>query len=218
MQNSADFLSPICRAHDGVRAGFIERIDGVAVDTDRDATIARLEPMHRLAVEQLGFRWCDLQRAEQVHGVEVATVVQPSAAAIVGADGLITNQPGVLLGIYVADCGALYLYDRRTHAIGLLHSGKKGTEGNILQRALDQMAAAYGTCPSDVICVLAPCIRPPAYDVDFASQIRQQAEAAGVGEFHDSGICTSSDLGRYYSYRMEMGATGRMLALLGKIA
>lgn len=215
--NTAHFLNPFL-AHPGVRAAFIERIDGVEVDTDRDATIARLEPAHRRVVEQLGFEWTNFQRAEQVHGVEVAKVVQVNSTAIAGTDGLVTDQPGVLLGIYVADCGALYLYDRRTSAIGLLHSGKKGTSGNILQHALDLMANSFGTRADDVVCVLAPCIRPPAYDVDFATQIKQQAEAAGVGEFHDCGICTSSDLSRYYSYRMELGATGRMLALFGKIS
>ncbi|MEO1857811.1 MAG: laccase domain-containing protein, partial [Rubritalea sp.] len=62
---------------------------------------------------------------------------------------------------------------------------------------------------------LAPCIRPPAYECDFALEIKKTIEVAGVKEYYDSGICTSSDLSKYYSYRIEKGATGRMLALLG---
>jgi copper oxidase (laccase) domain-containing protein len=137
---------------------------------------------------------------------------------IEGVDGLISADDGVLLGIYVADCGAIYLADQVTGAIGLLHSGKRGTELGILSRALAMMQEEFGTDPGVVVVVLAPCIRPPAYEVDFASQIRKQAMDAGVRNenFTDCGICTSQDLETYYSYRTEMGATGRMLALIGK--
>jgi copper oxidase (laccase) domain-containing protein len=62
--------------------------------------------------------------------------------------------------------------------------------------------------------VLGPCIRPPDYEVDFAREIQQQAKQAGVGLFHDSGLNTAADLSRFYSYRKEMGKTGRMLALI----
>ena len=74
----------------------------------------------------------------------------------------------------------------------------------------------FGTEPEDLIVVLAPCIRPPHYEVDFAQTIKEQALAQGVlaGNYHDCGICTASDLSRYYSYRVEKGNTGRMLALL----
>jgi copper oxidase (laccase) domain-containing protein len=56
----------------------------------------------------------------------------------------------------------------------------------------------------------------PEYDVDFAATIRQQAIEAEIGEFYDSQICTASDLSSYYSYRKELGRTGRMMALIGK--
>jgi len=124
----------------------------------------------------------------------------------------------LVLGIYVADCGAIYIVDQKTGALGLLHSGKKGTELGILSKAIAQMVAEFGSDPEDLVVALAPCIRPPAYEIDFAKDIRQQALAAGVKEenYHDCGVCTSSDLDQYYSYRVEKGATGRMLALLGK--
>ncbi len=62
---------------------------------------------------------------------------------------------------------------------------------------------------------LSPCIRPPHYEVDFASEIIRQSRALGVQHIHDSGTCTAGDLGRYYSYRAEKGRTGRMLAVIG---
>jgi len=207
---------------EGIRASFLTRYDGVAVDIDKEATVKRLEPSHRHGVEELGYRWDQCWRAEQVHGSEVVMIsgsdVGEVSRVISGVDGLITKEVGVLLGIYVADCGAIYLADKETGAIGLLHSGKKGTELGILGEALKMMHDEFGTDPKNVVVALAPCIRPPAYDIDFAEDIRFQAERLGIRNenYIDSGICTSSDLDTYYSYRVEKGATGRMLALLGK--
>jgi polyphenol oxidase len=203
----------------GVSVDFLPRVPGVVVDTDREATCARLEPAHKLAVERMGFSWHQLHRAEQVHGADIAIVGKNDPAQVwSGVDGLVTADPGVLLGIFVADCGAVYVADPIKGVLALLHSGKKGTEGNITGRAIAMMAEQFGSDPADLIVALAPCIRPPAYEVDFASQIREQVLSVGVPEskLTDSGICTSSDLETYYSYRVEKGSTGRMLALLGR--
>jgi len=217
-----DFLARI-NAVDGIEARFLTRVEGVKVDTDREATIARLEPFHREEVERLDFSWSQCWRAEQVHSAGVRKVVSTGVSGVeasiyMGVDGLISGDKGVMLGIYVADCGAIYLMDQVSGAIGLLHSGKKGTELGILPNALEMMGEEFGTKPEDVIVALAPCIRPPAYEVDFAADIKMQAINVGVLDenFIDCGICTSSDLDKYYSYRSEEGATGRMLALLGR--
>ncbi len=203
-----------------MRAGWIGRIGGIDVDADRDEAMRRLRTEHERRVRgEFGVsRWW---RAEQVHGDGVAVVpsVQEVPAGdglpvVPGVDGLITAAPAEVLGIYVADCGAVWLADRATGAVGLLHSGKKGTELGILMRAVGEMRKAFGTDPGDLVVVLGPCIRPPHYEVDFAAEIARQAEAAGVGEFHDAGIDTAADLEAYYSYRMEKGRTGRMLALI----
>lgn len=202
----------------GVWADFIGRIAGVPVDTDREATVNRLQPAHEAAVSALGFSWSQLHRAEQIHSAEIAVIGKDDGARTwPEVDGLITAQRGILLGIYVADCGAVYIVDPVKNIIALLHSGKKGTEENITGKAIRIMQEKYGSRPADLIVALAPCIRPPAYEVDFAAEIHQQALAAGVPEsqFTDCGICTTSDLDKYYSYRVEQGNTGRMLALLG---
>ncbi len=217
MKERKEFLAQI-NGVDQISARFVTRIEGVEVDTDKLATVARLEPFHREVVEDMGFSWDQCWRAEQVHGAELAVVRATEASIIEGVDGLISSDSDVVLGIYVADCGAIYLVDQVTRAVGVLHSGKKGTEMGILAKALEMMKLEFGTNASDVLVALAPCIRPPAYEVDFASEIKRQAMEAGVREanFTDSGICTSQDLDTYYSYRSEKGATGRMLALLGK--
>ena len=145
---------------------------------------------------------------------ELATIGSNGLPVASGADGLVTRQPGTVLGIYVADCGAIWLADRKSGAVGLVHSGRKGTEMGILVEAVNLMRDAFSSHPSDLVAVLSPCIRPPHYEVDFPSEIARQAEASGIGEFHDCLCDTASDLSRYYSYRMEKGRTGRMLALI----
>ena len=206
----------------------VGRVPGVEVTRDKWETLRALEPAHVGAVRELGFGWEDLWRAEQVHGAELAVVPRDAAGGrpategeriVAGVDGLLTNQSGVLLGIYVADCAAVYLADRRTGAAGLVHSGRQGTELGIVPRAIGRMGEEFGTRPEEVVAVVSPCIRPPRYEVDIAGEIVRQLRDAGVPEAQvtDSGICTGADLGHYYSYRVEKGKTGRMLALLGRI-
>jgi copper oxidase (laccase) domain-containing protein len=104
--------------------------------------------------------------------------------------------------------------DSNTPAIGLVHSGKKGTELAIVSKAIQQMREHFGSDPADLIVQLSPCIRPPRYEIDFATKIIEQASSLGVKQIYDCGTCTACDLERYYSYRAEKGKTGRMFALL----
>ena len=202
-----------------VVASFVTRVPGVVVDNDRALTVARLKPSHQQVVKELGFTWNQLHLAEQVHGGDIQVVEIGSEAKVwQNVDGLITADRDILLGIYVADCGAVYMSDPVKNVIALLHSGKKGTEADITGKAIRMMKERYGSDPRDILVALAPCVRPPVYEIDFAQDIYQQALTAGVRKenFQDSKICTSSDLKRYYSYRVEQGCTGRMLALLGQ--
>lgn len=205
----------------GVRAGWVGRVADLPITGDRDEAMNLLRPRHEAAVADFAGPSAAWWRAEQIHGTEVAVVpgspqiLAPDGLPVVpGVDGLLTIEPGVVLAIYIADCGPIWLADRKTGAIGLLHSGKKGTEGNIFKHALGIMAQTFGTRPEDVISVLGPCIRPPHYDVDFAGEIGRQAGRAGVGNFVDCGLDTAADLHRFYSYRLESGKTGRMMALI----
>jgi polyphenol oxidase len=216
------FLNPL-NAIPGIRATWLERVPDLPITGDRDEAMELLRPHHTAAVANFGETSAEWWRAEQIHGTRVATVpgspqiLAPDGLPVVpGVDGLVTCQPGIILTIYTADCGAIWLADAKTGAIGLLHSGKKGTEGNILQVALDEMAEQFGTRPHDVTAVLSPCIRPPDYEVDFAAEIDRQATRAGLGNFFDCGFNTAADLGRFYSYRREQGKTGRMMALIVK--
>ncbi|MGB2402784.1 MAG: polyphenol oxidase family protein [Akkermansiaceae bacterium] len=213
------FLSSLDQ-HKGICSHFIGRIHGVDLSLDKEEMLAKLRPVHELEVGNLGFSWDELHLAEQVHGADIAVVTtQDAHQTSINVDGLMTSDVGVLLGIYVADCGAVFLHDPVKKAVALLHSGKKGTEGNITGKAVRLMQDTYGSLPKDINVVLSPCIRPPLYEIDFAADIRQQALSAGIinKHYHDAGICTASNVDNYYSYRAERGKTGRMLALLGMV-
>ncbi|GHC61493.1 hypothetical protein GCM10007100_31040 [Roseibacillus persicicus] len=209
------YLDPLREA--GFAVDFVPRVEGIVGSYDKEETLRELEPVHRQAVEGLGFQWSQLWRAEQVHGAEVFSIATDGPGRVVPAvDGLLTKRDDVLLGIYVADCGLIWIADPVTRAMALLHSGRKGTEGEILTHAVESLKREYGSRPEDLIVVLGPCIRPPHYEVDIATQIARQARAAGIKNFHDCGICTGANVADYYSYRLEKGCTGRMLGLLGQ--
>ena len=201
----------------GLAHGFVARVPGVNGSLDKMEVLALLNPWHQGAVAMLGFALNNVFTVEQIHGAEIRAVTAASPRWTPGVDGLMTNEPGLMLGIHTADCAPVYLVDPVKRAIALLHSGRKSTEAGITPRTIRMMSETYGTEPADLIVQIGPCIRPPLYEVDIASMIARDARAAGVPalQVHDCGTCTGAAVNRYYSYRMEKGKTGRLLALLG---
>jgi polyphenol oxidase len=213
------------------RHAFTQRIPGIDVSHEKAEVLTRLDAAHREIRDAIGVGDWPLLTAQQIHGNKIAVVEEVGSAlradrgprgatslperGFPGCDGIITSQRGVALGIYVADCCAVYIVDPQTPAIGLVHSGKKGTAAGVVSNAIGQMIDRFGSHPANLIVQLSPCIRPPHYEVDFAAEIVQQCRALDVNKIHDSGACTACDLDRYYSYRAEKGKTGRMLALIG---
>ena len=148
----------------------------------------------------------------------MARVGRADAGKVVrGADALISGERDLTLVVRVADCGPVWLHCGKTGAIGLVHSGRKGTELGIVPAAIRAMKKEFGADPGEMLGLLGPCIRPPHYDVDFAGEIVRQMKAEGVGEIVDSGLCTASDPERFYSYRQEEGRTGRHFAVLAGV-
>ncbi|MEI8386141.1 MAG: polyphenol oxidase family protein [Verrucomicrobiota bacterium] len=205
---------PALDAIHGIRAIFTRRVPGLDVCIGREEALGRLEPFLLQVRKDAGLGDMTFATAEQVHGNRVAEVSSDSLFPIPNADGLLTTVPGICLGVYVADCAAVFLADRHAQGIALVHSGKKGTELGIAAAAAKALCAATGGAPSDLVAQISPCIRPPHYEIDFASNIVRQLKDLGVGEVHDCGICTASNPDSYYSYRLEKGRTGRMLAML----
>ncbi|MGZ5552201.1 MAG: polyphenol oxidase family protein [Chthoniobacterales bacterium] len=203
-------LSALACAH-----AFVHRVPGIEVSYDKAEALASLDQVHREVRNALGLSQRSFITAQQVHGNRIAVLEKPiTDHCFADCDGIVTNQRDVCLGVYVADCCAIYLVDPIRNCIGLVHSGKKGTELQIAARAVALMQETFGSQPNELIVQLSPCIRPPHYEVDFAAEIVRQCRAAGVRQVYDCGVCTACDLERYYSYRLEKGKTGRMLALL----
>ena len=200
----------------GVVHGFTLRVPGIEMSHDKAEALARLDGVHRKIRGEHGLADMPFITAQQVHGKEIGVVGSSVSEdkCFENCDGLITDQRNVCLGIYVADCCAVFLVDPVRRVIGLVHSGKKGTELGVVANAIETMTARFGSRASDLIVQLSPCIRPPHYEIDFAAEIVRGCRELGVTAAHDSGVCTACDLSRYYSYRAEKGRTGRMLAFL----
>ena len=189
----------------GIRHGF---------STRSQVPLEKLDAELNAAFTAAGFPMVDAVHAEQLHGNRAQAVYTPLGIRVPEVDALATSVGRLPLVVRVADCGPIFFYDPVHRVIAVAHSGRRGTEGNILQATLDCMSDTYDSRPENVIVQLGPCIRPPHYEVDFAAEIGRQAKAAGVRHFHDCGTCTASHLERYYSYRAEKGKTGRMWGVL----
>jgi hypothetical protein len=130
----------------------------------------------------------DLILANQVHGIHIVRADQHSESA----DGIITDEPGKILGIRVADCVPIWLIDPVRKAVGLIHAGRKGTFRRIAAVGTVTMRDAYGCSPRDVIAYIGPSAGPCCYEVN--------EELAG--EFHNAGFPV---LGRH----LDLWATNR---------
>src|SRR6266550_226021 len=180
------------------RHAFTQRIPGIDVSDDKPEVLKRLSAAHREIRNEMGIADWPLVTAQQIHGNKIAVVDNcsrgPVSREFPGCDGLITNQRGIALGVYVADCCAVYIVDRKTPAIGLAHSGRKGTELGVVPNAIREMIDRFSSDPADMIVLLSPCIRRPHYEVDFAAEIISQCRALGVKEIQDSETCTACNL------------------------
>ena len=95
-------------------------------------------------------------------------------------DGMITNVPGIVLSTFYADCVPLYFLDPVNKAIGLSHSGWRGTVGKMGKVTVERMTAEYGSNPKDMIAVVGPSICVDCYEVsmDVAQEFMNAFEDA----------------------------------------
>lgn len=108
-------------------------------------------------------------------------------------DGLITNVPGLVLSTFFADCVPLYFVDPVHRAIGMSHSGWRGTVGRMGRATILAMGQEYGTKPEDLICAIGPSICKDCYEVsedvaeafavEFKGQEEKILEARGNGKY-----------------------------------
>lgn len=138
--------------------------------------------------------------SDQTHTVNVRTVTEADAGKGVtrprdytDVDGLVTNVPGLVLSIFTADCVPVFLVDPVRRAIGLVHSGWRGTVGRISREAIRKMQANYGTEPADMICAIAPSICQDCYEISEDVADRFKKEFAG----HEEEILIDKHNGHY---------------------
>jgi len=110
-------------------------------------------------------------------------------------DGLVTNLRGITLITSHGDCNALFFYDPKQHAIGLAHSGWKGTLQEIAAEVIRMMRAEYGSCPDDVIVGIGPALCQTCFEVDedVAQMFYEKNPAWRTLAFcRDIGVCSET--------------------------
>ena len=121
----------------------------------------------------LGWRLESVANPIQVHGNRVATVTRKDRgkgaydlkSRLSAADGLITNEKGILLMINVADCFPVFLYDPTNQALGLIHSGWRGTAKGVIGKCIEAMITSFGSQPKTLKAGVGPGINKCCYQV-----------------------------------------------------
>ncbi|MBQ1281354.1 MAG: peptidoglycan editing factor PgeF [Oscillospiraceae bacterium] len=126
---------------------------------------------YRILGEAVGFRPEDTVFTRQLHTDIVARVGAKDRGSglddslhDIARDGIVTNEPGVALTAFSADCTPILLHDPVKHAIAAVHSGWRGTAAGIVKVAVETLTAEYGTDPADVIAAIGPCIGPCCFE------------------------------------------------------
>ncbi len=154
-------------------------------------------------------------------------------------DALVTDLPGKMLVIQVADCQPVLLYDSKKRVVANVHSGWRGSVGNIIGKTIKAMHDHFGCRTQDIFAGIGPSLGPCCAEfIHFRKEIPEkfwqykddsdsfdfwaisfdQLCSAGVlaDKIYSSNICTKCNVDRFFSYRGE-GVTGRFAAAIGLI-
>ena len=135
------------------------------------------------AAHALGARPETLVTAYQVHSPDVVRVVTPwLPGAAPRADGMVTDQPGLVLGVLTADCAPVLFADGDAGIIGAAHAGWKGALGGVLEATVQAMVG-LGADPAGIVAAVGPTIAQPSYEVGAEFRDRFTVEAADNDRF-----------------------------------
>lgn len=163
-----------------VRHGFSTRLGGVSegclssmnLSFTRGDDPEKVRENFRKMGMAIGFETKDLVLSDQTHTTNVRLVTEADRGKgfdrerdYTDVDGLITDTPGLMLVTIYADCVPLYFVDPVHKAVGLSHSGWKGTVHRIGKVTLERMKEAFGTRPEDVQAAIGPSICQDCYEV-----------------------------------------------------
>lgn len=169
------FLSyPLLEATGIVNHGFSTRLGGVSkgcwatmnISTTRGDDPADVRENQRRIAAAIGVKPEDMTFTNQTHTTNVAVVREEDRGRrFQETDGMITNVPGICLVTFYADCVPLYFVDPVKKAIGLSHSGWRGTVGKMGKVTVDLMRETYGSDPKDILAAIGPSICQECYEV-----------------------------------------------------
>lgn len=180
----------------------------------------------------------------QKHTDKIA-IIESSLLPIV-ADAVITKEAGILIGVQVADCVPILLYEKTKGIIGAIHAGWRGTADAILKKTIKVVMDRFACSEDNIYIALGPAIRWCCYNVDF-EVMNAVSHVTGPGDYWTkkggkycldlpqankyqalsmripqrniwlSDECTFCNPDRFYSYRYAKGTTGRQGAFIGKL-
>lgn len=171
---------PLLEQTEIVKHGFSTRIGGVSegiwgsmnLSFSRGDNESSVRENFRRMAKALGVSEDSFVFSHQTHTINVRKVTEDDKGKGIikpldyqDVDGLITNVPGLCLSTFYADCVPLYFVDPVHKAIGLSHSGWRGTVGKIGRVTLERMREEYDTNPNDVIAAIGPSICQDCYEV-----------------------------------------------------
>lgn len=165
---------PLLEKTEFVTHGFTTRMGGVSegycstmnISTTRGDAPEAIEENRKRLARALGVKVEDFTYTHQTHTTNVAVVKEEDRGKrFMETDGMVTNVPGICLVTFYADCVPLYFVDPVHRAIGLSHSGWRGTVGRMGQVTLEKMKEVYGTRPEDIYAAIGPSICQDCYEV-----------------------------------------------------
>lgn len=145
----------------------------------------------RRICSSIGISEDDLVFSDQVHDTKIRVVTKEDCGKGIarerdyaGIDGMITNIPEVVLVTFYADCVPLYFVDVKKKAIGLSHSGWRGTVNRMGLKTVEAMKRQYGSNPKDIIAVIGPSICQDCYEVseDVMLEFKQSFSKKDSGD------------------------------------
>ncbi len=204
---------------EGIPHGFMSRVGGVstgemaglncgpgsgddaaAIAENRARVVSAVDPGARLVT------------VYQVHSPDCVTVREPWADdARPHADAMVTDVPGLLLGILTADCAPVLLADVKAGVVGAAHAGWKGAIGGVTDRTIEAMEK-LGAQANRIVAVIGPCIAQTSYEVDEAFRQRFEEHDARSRGFFASGVPGhwQFDLEGYVAQRLESAQIARV--------
>jgi len=113
----------------------------------------------------------------QIHSDLIHCVSKPPQEQLVG-DGLITEIPGIVLGVQAADCLPVMLVDTKRRAVGVFHAGWRGTVQRIVEKGVGEMRRCFGTRPRDIKAAIGPGIHGCCYQVGDEMRTKFESQFA----------------------------------------